>query len=111
MEEQTVPYGCHIFVCTNDHHGKRKSCADGGNKAVRTLLKAEVKKRGWTGRVRVSQCGCTGLCMKGPNVLIYPQKIWFSDVTEADVTVILAKVDAISSAGLKNRAKSDGSAK
>jgi (2Fe-2S) ferredoxin len=94
-EEQTAPYICHIFVCTNDRHGERKSCAEGNSPAVLSLLKDEAKNRGWTGQVRVSQCGCMGLCMKGPNVLLYPQKIWFSGVTESDVPVILAKVDSM----------------
>ena len=94
QEEQTVPYVCHIFICANDRQGKRKSCADGDNKTIRSLLKDEIKNRDWTGQVRISQCGCMGLCMKGPNVIIYPQKIWFSHVTESDLSEILAKIES-----------------
>ena len=94
-EEQSAPYVCHIFVCTNDRKGERKSCADGNSAAVRSLLKDEVKNRGWTGRVRVSPSGCMGLCMKGPNVILYPQKIWYSGVSEVDVPGILTKVESL----------------
>jgi (2Fe-2S) ferredoxin len=94
-EEQISPYPCHIFVCTNDRHGERKSCADNNSEAVRAALKEAVKERGWTGQVRVSKSGCMGLCMKGPNILLHPQKIWFSNVSEADVPVILGRVKTL----------------
>ncbi len=78
MQKETSPYTCHVFVCTNDRHGERPSCADGGgNAALKDYLKDQVEKRGWKGRVRVSSGGCMGLCGKGPNVMIYPQKAWF----------------------------------
>ena len=92
---QKAPYTCQIFVCTNDRHGKKKSCADGNASAVRSRLKAEIKDRGWKARVRVSQSGCMGLCMKGPNVILYPENVWFSGVTETDIPDILAKVEPL----------------
>ena len=95
MQEQSSPYICHIFVCTNDRQGKRKSCADGESNDVRSALKEEGKKRGWAGKVRVSQCGCMGLCEMGPNVVLYPQKIHFSEVTAEDIPDILKKAEEI----------------
>jgi len=90
-----TPYDCHIFVCVNDRGGVRKSCADGDNVTVRQLIKEEVTRRGWKPRVRVSQCGCLGLCAEGPNVVLYPQKIWFSQVTQEDLEEILSTVERI----------------
>jgi (2Fe-2S) ferredoxin len=90
-----APYDCHIFVCVNDRGGVRKSCADGDNVTVRQLIKEAVTRRGWKPRVRVSQCGCLGLCADGPNVIVYPQKIWFSGVTQEDLDEILAAVEQI----------------
>ena len=95
MEEMSAPFECHVFVCTNDRKGERKSCADGDSVALRKWLKDEGKKRVWAGRVRVSQCGCLGLCGKGPNVILYPQKIWFSGVSKADGEDILTAVESI----------------
>jgi len=89
---QEAPYACHIFVCTNDRGGKGKSCEDGNASAVRSRLKAEIKDRGWKGRVRVSQTGCMGLCGKGPNIILHPQNRWFSGVSEADIPEILTEV-------------------
>ena len=99
MEENVSPYVCHIFVCTNDRKGERKSCADGNSMDVRIALKKEVNAHGWKGKVRVSQCGCLGLCQKGPNVILYPQKIWFSGVSESDAPDIISRVESIVGSG------------
>ncbi len=89
------PFKCHVFVCTNDRQGKRKSCADDNSMKIRKVLKEEVANRGWKPQVRVSQCGCVGLCADGPNVMLYPQKIWFSEVSENDVGEVLSAVEGV----------------
>lgn len=89
------PFICHIFVCTFDREGKKNSCADSNSPELRKTLKAEVADRGWKKRVRVSQSGCLGACDKGPVVIIYPQDIWFSEVSAVDVGLILSKVEEI----------------
>lgn len=95
MERQSSPYVCHVFICTNDRHGARKSCADGEAVALRDDLKKQVEQRGWKPRVRVSQSGCLGLCEKGPNVMIYPQGIWFGGATRADAGRILETIGSL----------------
>ncbi len=92
MKESPSPYACHLFVCVNDRHGERKSCADGVGTELKDLLKKQVEERGWKGRVRVSTSGCMGLCAQGPNVMVYPQGIWFSAVTPQDIGRILQKI-------------------
>jgi len=94
-KEQKSPYDSHVFVCTNDRGGVRKSCADDNSQEIRARLKSEINNRGWKGRVRVSQCGCMGLCPKGPNVMIYPQKAWFSAVTVEDTDDIIARLETM----------------
>jgi (2Fe-2S) ferredoxin len=93
MPKSHSPYACHLFVCINDRKGARKSCADGNSTEVRRRLKQAVADNGWKPRVRVSQCGCMGLCTDGPNVILYPQGTWFSGVSESDVETILAAVE------------------
>jgi len=92
MQEHTTPYVCHVLVCVNDRRGERKACADGESGDLRAYLKAEVERRGWKPRVRVSQTGCLGLCQKGPNVMLYPQGIWFNDAGPKDADEILSRV-------------------
>jgi len=95
VEERKSPYDSHVFVCTNDRGGVRKSCADDNSQLIRAKLKAELKNRGWKGRVRVSQCGCMGLCAQGPNVMIYPQQCWFPAVTEENTDDIIARLESM----------------
>jgi (2Fe-2S) ferredoxin len=96
VERAGSPYIAHIFVCGNDRGGTRKSCADGGGSAgLREQLKQAVADRGWRPRVRVSHAGCLGLCAQGPNVMIYPQGIWFAGVQPGDAQAILAEVERL----------------
>lgn len=96
MKQRISPYKCHLFVCTKSRNGEKKSCGDGGTPQLKTLLKAEFKKkRGWKELVRVSDSGCLGVCASGPNIMIYPQKTWLSDVTLADLPDIIQMVEDI----------------
>lgn len=92
-QQNRSPYIAHVFVCTNDRGGARKSCADSNSPVVRAELKERIAARGWKGRIRVSASGCMGLCARGANVMIYPQQIWFSEVSPEDVDDILAAVE------------------
>ena len=91
----STPYVCHIFVCTFDRAGERKSCGDEEGVELRAVLKTEVGARGWKKWVRVSQSGCLGKCEEGPNVMIYPQQIWFKNTSLDDVEEILSQVEQI----------------
>jgi (2Fe-2S) ferredoxin len=95
VDEQKSPFDSHVFVCTNDRGGRAKSCADGNSQQTRARLKAEINKRDLKGRVRVSQCGCMGLCDKGPNVMIYPQKSWFPAATSEDAKDIIDRLETM----------------
>ncbi len=95
MTKKETPYKCHLFVCTKSRGGIRKSCGDHTNPELKAILKDEVKNRGWKGIVRVSDSGCLGVCPAGPNVMIYPQKIWLDDVRLDDVPEILRIVEQV----------------
>lgn len=89
------PFAVHVFVCTNDRAGERKSCADDNSQLVKAIIKKAVDERGWKGKVRVSASGCLGLCATGPNVMIYPQKVWFSGVSPDDVDNIVSAIEKL----------------
>jgi (2Fe-2S) ferredoxin len=84
-----------VFVCTNDRGGERKSCADNNSQIVKSKLKEAVNEKGWKGKVRISTSGCMGLCARGSNVMIYPQKIWFSEVLPDEVDEIISTIEHI----------------
>jgi len=77
-----APFQCQVFVCVNDRHGTRNSCADGGSPEIKARLKEAVLARGISKtQVRVSNSLCQGQCEQGPNVMLYPQNKWFTHVT------------------------------
>lgn len=94
MQEES-PYITHVFVCINDRAGERQSCADEDSRLIKDRLKEIVKEKGWKGRVRISTSGCMGLCELGPNVMIYPQKIWFREVFPENMEEIVAEIERI----------------
>lgn len=95
MIRKEVPYKCHLFICSKSRGGDRKSCGDTGNPALKSVLKDAVKNRGWKGIIRVSESSCLGVCDAGPNIMIYPQQIWLSDVALEDVPEIIQIVEKI----------------
>ena len=94
MQKQPSPYLCHIFVCSNvrDNKPENPGCGAKGGDELKAALKQTIKDRGWKGQVRVSTTGCMGLCGAGPNVLLHPQGIHYSAVTENDLPAILETV-------------------
>src|SRR5262245_8227800 len=81
----------HIFVCCNTRQPghSRGCCNPDGSCQLRELLKAEVKKRNLAGQVRVNQAGCLDQCEYGPNLVIYPQAIWYGHLKPQDVARIV----------------------
>ncbi len=94
-KQNESPYVSHVFVCTHDRGGERKSCADNNSHLIKSKLKEFVNERGWRGKIRISTSGCMGLCANGPNVMIYPQQIWFHEVYPDDVDKIVSTIERI----------------
>ena len=93
MQQNNLPFEKIIFVCTNQRAaGERVCCANGGGCDLRDKLKEMVKARQLRSRVRVSASGCMDKCEDGPNVMIFPDNVWLSGVTESDLEPILDAV-------------------
>jgi (2Fe-2S) ferredoxin len=95
IAQKESPYVAHVFVCTNDRGGERKSCADNNSQLIKSKLKEAVNEKGWKGKVRVSNSGCMGLCAKGSNVMIYPQNIWFPGVIPENANEIVSALEGV----------------
>ena len=95
QKQREMPYVAHVFVCTNDRGGEKKSCADNDSQLTKAKLKQAVDEKGWNGKVRISTSGCMGLCGNGSHVMIYPQKVWFSEVLPDDVDEIVSAIERI----------------
>lgn len=94
MKQQPVPYQKILFVCVNKRDEGQTCCSRRDSEPIAEALKARVKALGFSGRVRVSKSGCQDLCAKGPNVMVFPDYVWYHDVRQDDVERIIQ--DAVS---------------
>jgi (2Fe-2S) ferredoxin len=85
-------YRAHVFCCTNERPPghKRGCCKEKGSDDLRNYMKARVKELGIEG-TRVNASGCLDQCEKGPAVVIYPEGVWYSPKTRADIDEIIEK--------------------
>jgi (2Fe-2S) ferredoxin len=74
----------HIFACTGNH------CNQKGAAKVVNRLRFELMRRKLNTRVMMNTCGTIDLCDIGPNIVVYPDNIVFSNVEENDVNDIVA---------------------
>ncbi len=81
----------HIFICGNQRPvGHPRGCCDpGGAAGLQKLFKQKLAERGLKGKVRANQSGCLDQCEHGPNLVVYPDAIWYGGVAAADVDEII----------------------
>jgi len=92
-EQTTDPapyYEAHVFCCTNRRPAghPRGCCAERNGEALRDYMKTKAKALGLK-NVRVNSAGCLDRCELGPTVVIYPEGVWYSCATEADIDEVL----------------------
>ena len=89
-----APVKRHVFVCNG------KSCSQVGSAEVKAeferILEAkglrqgkESKGRNPMGEVVLTDCGSVGFCSIGVAVLVYPEGVWYGQVTAEDVPEII----------------------
>lgn len=85
-------YTKHVMLCTNQKPAGKQCCADSGGEAFFTYMKSQVVELGLhgAGKIRVSKSGCLGRCGTGPCLVIYPEGVWYSYATFADIDEIIA---------------------
>ena len=81
----------HIFVCINQRaEGHPRGCCNpDGRGELQALFKQKLAERGLKHRVRANKSGCLDQCEHGPNVVIYPDAVWYGRVRLADVEEII----------------------
>jgi NADH-quinone oxidoreductase subunit F len=64
-------------------------CTSSGSVKLADLLKEELQKRGLAEKIRVKTTGCHGFCEQGPIVIFEPEKVFYRQVTAADIEEIV----------------------
>jgi (2Fe-2S) ferredoxin len=76
-------YNLHVLVC------KSSDCKKRGSKSVRKTLKSELRATGILANVRIDTVDCLGLCKHGPNVVVYPEGIWYLGLKGTDIPEVV----------------------
>jgi NADP-reducing hydrogenase subunit HndC len=83
------PFRFHVYVCTQEKPEGQPCCHANGSAAVLDALRAEVGRAGLGDEVQITTCGSLGLCERGPNMVVYPEGVWYSRVRVEDVGEIV----------------------
>lgn len=80
----------HVLICTSCRvNGQQKGyCFSKGSVDLVQCFMEEIEDRGLSGEVVINNTGCFGICDKGPIVVVYPEGIWYGNVTQDDVARI-----------------------
>lgn len=83
-------YEAHVFCCTNRRPAghPRGCCAERDGEALRDHMKSRARDLGLK-NVRINSAGCLDRCELGPTLVIYPEGVWYSVPTRADVDEVL----------------------
>src|SRR5436305_12837290 len=80
-----------MFICTNQREpgSPRGCCNPNGNAELHKAFKDAIAARGLKATVRANKSGCLDQCEHGPNVVVYPEAVWYGGVTADDVDEIV----------------------
>ena len=88
--ESNLKFDKHLFVCTNQRiNSERPSCGEEHGLELVRAFKKEIKDRGLSVDMRAQKAGCLDICEFGPNVVVYPEGVFYGRVQLSDVTEIV----------------------
>ena len=79
------PFRYHVFICDQKKPEGVPCCPARGSAATIEALRKEVAARGLLDEVQITTCGSLGVCERGPNLVVYPEGVWYSGVRAEDV--------------------------
>jgi (2Fe-2S) ferredoxin/2-polyprenyl-3-methyl-5-hydroxy-6-metoxy-1,4-benzoquinol methylase len=82
-------YRLHVYVCDQKKPEGAPCCSARGSVRVIEALRREIAAAGLGDEVQVTTCGSLGLCERGPNMVVYPEAVWYSGVQIEDVPAIV----------------------
>ena len=90
-------YARHIFMCTNvrpDGHPRgccmARATEGGGVEKLRGYAREKARQLGIES-IRWNAAGCLDRCEFGPNMVIYPEGVWYKYESQEDIDEILQK--------------------
>lgn len=83
------PFRYHVFVCTQQKPEGTPCCSAGGSAKLLEVLQSELQKHNLFNAVQVTTCGCLGLCDSGPDMITYPDGIWYTGLKPENIIEIV----------------------
>jgi (2Fe-2S) ferredoxin len=84
-----MKYTKHVFICTNDKEAPKKCCGSERGMALVDAFKNSLKERGLNTEIRAQRAGCLDTCALGPSVVVYPEGVFYGNVSPNDVEEII----------------------
>lgn len=81
----------HVFICTSCRiNGQQKGfCYTKDAVGIVEKFMEEIEDRDLSSEVVINNTGCFGICDKGPIVVVYPEGVWYGNVSVDDVERIV----------------------
>lgn len=81
----------HLFICVNERSAddSRGCCVSRGGKDVAKAFKKRLYARGLKRVVRANKAHCLDQCARGTVLVVYPEAVWYGNVTVDDVDEII----------------------
>ena len=73
----------HVMICGGT------GCTASGSKTLQSTLQKALVEKGLQDEIRIVETGCFGLCALGPIMIIYPEGVFYSNVTVDDIPEIV----------------------
>ena len=76
-------FRAHVLICGGT------ACTVSNSQAVYEKMVEEIKKAGLQDEIQVVKTGCFGMCKVGPNMVVYPDQVFYTMVQCEDVEEIV----------------------
>ena len=83
------PFRYHVLVCNQQKPEGVPCCYANGSARLIDALRREIAAGGLDDEVQVTVCSSLGLCEHGPNMIVYPEGVWYSGVSLENVPEIV----------------------
>jgi (2Fe-2S) ferredoxin len=89
-DDPPLYFETHVFCCVNRREAGhvRGCCAEKGADDLRGYMKDRAKALGLK-RVRINQSGCLDRCEMGVTLVVYPEGVWYTVASRADIDEVL----------------------
>jgi (2Fe-2S) ferredoxin len=79
------PFRYHAFICDQKKPEGLPCCSARDSAGVIDALRREIASQGLLDVVQLTTCGSLGLCEHGPNMVVYPEGVWYGGLTPGDI--------------------------